>query len=75
MMLENSEGTNIIIKSCFSMSIELNINDPLVNKRLIYCQTHIPFIGQRQIYGNKNLHHGQIGLTHNEIAFTLNTAV
>lgn len=39
--LENSKYTNIIIKSCSKMSIEVNINEPFVNKGLIYYQTDI----------------------------------
>lgn len=52
--LENYEDINIIIKSCFNMSVgEVNINEPFVNKRLIYCQTDILFIGKRQTHRNK----------------------
>lgn len=43
--LENSANTNIMSKSCFNMSIgEVNINEPIVNKKLISCQADIPFI-------------------------------
>lgn len=45
--LENSKYTNIIIKSCSKMSIKVNINQPFVNKGLIYCQTDITFIGKK----------------------------
>lgn len=51
--LENSKDTNIIIKSGLNMSIEVNINEPFVNKGLIYCQTDITFRGKRRIYRNK----------------------